>query len=193
MRLRGVAVALLGLLPACLSPRTETSRYYTLPEVAPAPASAVPVAAVGLGPLTFPPYLLRTELATRLGPERIAYSTNDRWAAPLEDLVTRAFAEELRVGLPARDVVRWPWALSSPPEVAVAVDLLRFEADGPGGATLEARWTVTAQGLAPRSGETRVHEEGAAGDAGGSVSALGRALGVLARDVSAAARAPAPR
>ncbi len=31
MRHRTAAVALLGLLPACLGPRTETSRYYTLP------------------------------------------------------------------------------------------------------------------------------------------------------------------
>jgi uncharacterized lipoprotein YmbA len=193
MTRRTLAVALLAVVTGCLSPRTETSRYYTLPDASPPPTAAAPVGSVGLGPVTFPPYLLRPELATRLGPERIAYASSDRWAGPLDELVVRALSEELRAGLPARAVTRWPWPLGAPPEVAVAVDLLAFEADAAGGASLAARWTVTRPGMAPVAGETRVREAGKAGDVAGSVSALGRALGVLARDVSAAARAPASR
>jgi uncharacterized protein len=193
MTRRTLAVALLAVVTGCLSPRTETSRYYTLPDASPPPTAAAPVASVGLGPVTFPPYLLRPELATRLGPERIGYASSDRWAGPLDELVVRALSEELRAGLPARAVTRWPWPLGAPPDVAVAVDLLAFEADAAGGASLAARWTVTRPGMAPVSGETRVREAANAGDVAGSVSALGRALGVLARDVSAAARAPASR
>jgi len=191
MRHRTVTVALLLLLPACLGPRTESSRYYTLPEAAQSPTAQAPATgapSLGLGPITLPPYLDRPELATRLGPERITYASNDRWAAPLEELLVRALAEDLRTGLPAREIVRWPWPLGSPPEVSASVDLLRFEADPAGGATLEARWVVTLRGGASVTGETRVREGGAPGDAAASVSALGRALGVLARDVAAAAR-----
>jgi uncharacterized lipoprotein YmbA len=190
---RTLAVALLALLTACLSPRTDTARYYTLPEAAAAAAAVAPGASVGLGPVTFPPYLLRPELATRLGPERIAYSSSDRWAGPLDELLVRALAEDLLASLPARVIVRWPWPLGTPPEVAVAVDLLAFEADAAGGASLAARWTVTRPGAPPFTGETRVREGGKAGDVAGSVSALGRALGVLAQDVSAAARTPVAR
>ncbi len=190
---RILAVALLAVVTGCLSPRTETSRYYTLPDASPPPTAAAPVASVGLGPVTFPPYLLRPELATRLGPERIAYAASDRWAGPLDELVLRALSEELRAGLPARAVTRWPWPLGAPPEVAVAVDLLAFEADAAGGASLDG----PLDGDAPRHGAGRRRdprrEDGKAGDVAGSVSALGRALGVLARDVSAAARAPASR
>jgi uncharacterized lipoprotein YmbA len=132
-------------------------------------------------------------MATRLGPEQIAYASSDRWAAPLDELVARALAENLRVGLPAGEVVRWPWRLGAPPDASASVDFLRFEADAAGGATLEARWTVTLRGQAPTTGETRVREGGATGDAGGSVAALGRALGVLARDIALAARAPGGR
>ncbi len=128
--------------------------------------------------MTLPPYLSRPEIATRLGPEQIAYATSDRWAAPLDELVARALAEDLRAGLPAGEVVRWPWPLGAPPDVSASVDLLRFEADADGGATLEARWTVTLRGRAPVTGETRVRERGAPGDTAGSVAALGRALGV---------------
>lgn len=190
---RTLAIALLAVVTGCLSPRTETSRYYTLPDASPPPAASSPVASVGLGPVTFPPYLLRPELATRLGPERITYAASDRWAGPLDELVLRALSEELRAGLPARAVVRWPWPLGAPPEVAVSVDLLAFEADAAGGASLEARWTVTRAALPPVQGETHAREAGKAGDVAGSVSALGRALGVLAQDVSAAARAPVSR
>ena len=190
MRHRTVAVALLGLLPGCLGPRTETSRYYTLPADRPAAvATAPPVTSLGLGPVTLPPYLSRPEFATRLGPERITFASSDRWAAPLDELVARALAENLRAWLPAQEVVRWPWPLGTPPEVSASVDFLRFEADADGGATLEARWTISARGRPPVPGATRVRESGAPGDAAGSVAALGRALGQLARDLAASARA----
>jgi len=196
MRQLAVAIVLLSLLPACLGPRTESSRYYTLPEAAQAPAAPAPPAgapSLGLGPITLPPYLARPELATRLGPERIAYAADDRWAAPLEDLLVRALAEGLRTGLPAREIVRWPWPLGSPPDVTVSVDLLRFEADAAGGVTLEARWTVTRRGGSALTGETRIREGAAPGDVAGSVAALGRALGALSRDIAAAGRGGAPR
>jgi uncharacterized lipoprotein YmbA len=196
MRHHLAAVLLAGMISACLGPRTDTSRYYTLPEASPGSAGAggaTAFASVGLGPVTLPPYLARPELATRLGPERIGYAGSDRWSAPLDELVPRALAEDLRASMPALSVVRWPWPLGTPPEVAVAVDFLRFEADAGGGATLQARWTVTPRDGKPRDGETRVREEGKPGDLAGSVAALGRALGALARDLSAAARTPASR
>jgi uncharacterized protein len=182
-----LAVIAVLLLPACLAPRTDASRYFTLPTVGP-PAAGTPVASLGLGPVTLPPYLSRPEVATRLGPEQIGYSSIDRWAAPLEDLAIQALGEDLRARLPARDVVRWPWPLGTPPDIAASVDFVRFEGDQAGGATIHARWTVTARGRSPVAGETRLHEPGAPGDVPGSVAALGRALGALAADLAGAAR-----
>jgi uncharacterized lipoprotein YmbA len=186
-------ILLAASIAACasLEPRPDRSRYYTLPPASAAATSAAPLASLGLGPVTLPPYVDRPEIATRVGAAEVAYGPDARWAAPLAEMVPRALAEDLRGRLPARDVIRWPWPLGSPPEVAVAVDLLRFEADAAGGATLEARWTVAVRGRAPATGETRVREAGPAGDAAASVAALGRALGALAADLAAAARAPA--
>jgi uncharacterized protein len=171
---------------ACLTPRTDASRYFTFPPAgAPAPGPAM--AAAGLGPVTLPPWLARPEVAVRVSPEEVAYAPDDRWAAPLEDLVAGALAEELRARLPAREILRWPWPLGAPPGVAVAVEFLRLEADAAGGATLEARWTVTPRGRPPVPGETRVREPGPKGDVPASVAALGRALGRLAADLATAA------
>jgi uncharacterized lipoprotein YmbA len=188
MRLAIAAVAAFSVLPGCLGPRVDASRYFTLPSAG-APSAGTPIASVGLGPVTLPPYLSRPEMATRVGPEQVAYAANDRWAAPLEELTVLALSEELRARLPAREVLRWPWPLGAPPELAATVEFLQFEADAAGGATLQARWTVTARGRPPVSGVTRLHEKGAPGDAPGSVAALGRALGALASDLAAAARA----
>jgi len=190
MRSPVALLAALSLLPACLGPRVDGSRYFTLP-TAGAPAAGAPVPTVGLGPVTLPAYLSRPEVAVRIGPEQLSYSSTDRWAAPLEDLVAAALGEELRAALPARDVVRWPWPLGAPPDVAASVEFLRFEGDAAGGATLQARWTVSAHGKPPVSGETRLHEGGTPGDVPGSVTALGRALERLAADLASAARASA--
>jgi hypothetical protein len=193
MRDRLAAVLLAATISACLGPRTETSRYYTLPEASPEPTAAAgaapvaPIASVGLGPVTLPPYLARPELATRLGPERIAYAGSDRWAAPLDELLVRALAEDLRASLPALSVVRWPWPLGTPPDLSVSVEFLRLEADAAGGATLEARWTLSPRGRPSVTGETRVREPGPKGDVPASVAALGRALGRLAADLAAGA------
>jgi uncharacterized protein len=188
MRSTIAALAAMLILPACLGPRVDASRYFTLP-AAGATAAGAPVASVGIGPVSLPPYLSRPEVATRLGPEQIAYSANDRWAAPLDELAVRALEEELRARLPAREVLRWPWPLGAPPAVAASVEFLRLEGDATGGATLQARWSVSRAGSAPVTGESRVHEAGAPGDVPGSVAALGRALGALAADLASAARA----
>ena len=204
-RLRSLLAPLLTLpLVACsLSPRPDTSRYFTLPEPAaeagaPAgrgapPATGLPQAAVptfGLGPVGWPAYLSRPEVATRVSATEVAYAGNDRWAGPLDELTLGVLATELRARVPARDVVHWPWPLASPPAVAATVEFVRFEADRSGGATLVARWTVTVPGGPPVSGETRASEPGTPGDVAGSVATQGRLIGRLADDLAAAARPP---
>jgi hypothetical protein len=182
-------VAAAVLLPGCLGPRPDASRYFTLPTPATSPAPGPGVASLGLGPVTLPPYVARLEIASRTGPDEIRYAASDRWAAPLDEMVARALAAEFRARVPAREVVRWPWPLQSPPEATVSVDFVRLEEDAAGGATLEALWTATVRGGPAVSGETRVKEPGVAGDTPGSVAGLGRALGRLAADVAGALRA----
>jgi uncharacterized lipoprotein YmbA len=183
-----LAAVALALLAGCLSPRPDTSRYFTLPSPATDPATGPGVASLGLGPVVLPPYVARLEIASRTGPDEIRYAASDRWAAPLDELVARALADELRSRVPAREVIRWPWALQAPPEAFVSVDFLRLEVDAAGGATLEARWTATVRGRPALSGETRVKEPGLAGDTPASVAALGRALGRLSAEVANALR-----
>jgi hypothetical protein len=181
-----------GADAAPATPRPPATSPAAAPEPRPAPAPAAAASSgarrtFGLGPVTLPPYLDRPEVVLRASPERVSVSSLDRWAAPLPELFRRALAEELRARLPAWQLVEWPWPRTPPPDLAVAVDVLRFEADTAGSAWLEARWTVRVGDGAPATGETRVVESAPAGDVAASVAALGRSLEALARDLAAAA------
>jgi hypothetical protein len=180
-----------GADAAPATPGAPATSPAAAPEPRPAPAPAASSGAqrtIGLGPVTLPPYLDRPEVVLRASPERISVSAGDRWAAPLPELFRRALAEELRARLPAWRLVEWPWPRTPPPDLAVAVDVLRFEADAAGKAWLEARWTVRVGDGAPATGETRVVESAPAGDVAASVAALGRSLEALARELAAAAQ-----
>ena len=183
------------------SPRSRScppasARGPTAPATSPSPPRGrpppgPPVASVGLGPVTLPPYLSRPEVATRIGPEEVAYAASDRWAAPLDELAVLALSEELRARLPAREVLRWPWPLGAPPEVAVSVVFLRFEADAAGGAHARrpAGPSRRAAG-APVTGETRHQRERGAGrraGLGGGAGEGARGAGVRPRRGCAAA------
>jgi len=180
----------LGAGACLLEPHPSTSRYYTLsPEVAPAEAGRATLPSFGLGPLTLPPYLDRSEVVTRVGRDQLSYSGNDRWAAPLPELLARTLAEDLRLLLPAGEVVAWPWSRSSPPDLSASVDFLRFEAESGGSVVLVARWTLQPGGGGPAlaTGETRFHEPSTTEDGAASAAALSRGLAAVARDVAQAA------
>ncbi len=196
-RSSGILLLLAAGAGGCLlGPRPDSARYYTLsPEAGPPAAARSTAPSLGLGPIAWPPYLDRLELATRLGPEQIGYSPAERWAAPLHEIFRSALAEDLRARVPAREVVFWPWSRSAPPDLAVSVQVLRFESEAAGAAVLDARWTLLggAGGPALASGETRFREVVSPADAAATVAALARGIGSLARDVATAVARLPPR
>ncbi|WP_242332928.1 MULTISPECIES: PqiC family protein [Anaeromyxobacter] len=185
-------VAPLALLAACLSlgPRPERTRYYLLEAEATSPSATRPALPVlGVGPVRLPAYLDRPELVTRAGPARVEVASVDRWAAPLDVLFTRVLAEDLRVAVPASEVLGWPWAVSAAPEWSVSVDVLRFDGEPDGTAVLEARWVVRRGGAVASQGVTTARERGAGAEVAATVAALSRTIGTLSRDVAAALEA----
>src|SRR5262249_51889108 len=138
-----VALVLAGSQSACLfRARADAYRYYTLaPSAEPAvrPASAL---TVGLGPVTLPGYLSRPGLVTRMGDTQVHYSEGDLWAEPLAKQFTRTLSEDLSRALGGARIVEYAWYPGSPIDVAVAVNVLAFEVDSTGAATLNAGWTL---------------------------------------------------
>ena len=52
-----------------------------------------------------PGALDRPQIARRLGPNQLEYAENERWAGPLDDMIRRVLAADLRPGCPAGTVL----------------------------------------------------------------------------------------
>jgi uncharacterized lipoprotein YmbA len=72
---------------------TPPTQFYLLPsptgvDTAP-PSSAVQRdLTLGVGPVTVPPYLDRTQIVTRASRAKLVLADFDQWAAPLQDTIT---------------------------------------------------------------------------------------------------------
>lgn len=186
-----VVVPLLLVPAACLGPQADPSSFFVLSPAAVSSTGSAPLAAtVGVGPISLPGYLERSEIAIRETEHRLTYAATDRWAEPLRDNLTRVFGRDLVRLLQPDHLAFHPWYASEGVEYGVAVDVTRFEADGDGASvTLEATWRVEVVGggaVLRRSSVIREESEGPGTEA--SVAALSRALARLAEDVALAVR-----
>jgi len=87
-----VAVALAGLLAACGS--SPENRYFMLSVSQPAGGPANNSAYVHVT-ARLPGVLNRQQMVVRSGPESVQIREFDRWAEPLEDMVSRILAEDV--------------------------------------------------------------------------------------------------
>ncbi len=174
------------LLPAA-SP--EPTKFYTLALSVPRPPSRQGIA-LGLGPISFPGYLDQPQLVRRLGDERVAYASSDRWAGPLRAQFERALALLLMTALDTDEVVTFPWWRSHRIDASVQVTLLAFEPDATGAARVEALWKVKRGQLDDvlETGSASIHEPIDPGGATATVAALDRALEQLAEAIAADVR-----
>ena len=186
-----VALVLATSQSACMFRASHDSyRYYTLAPAADPSEKLASGPTVGLGPVTLPGYLSRSSLVTRVDDTRVHYAEGDLWAEPLGKQFTRTLSENLSRALGGARIVDYAWYPSAPIDVAVAVNVLAFEVDSTGAATLNAGWALRD----PHSrqvgyeGQSAIVESaggppgGAAGDA--AVAALSRALAQLSREVA---------
>ena len=134
-----------GVLAGCSllrGPTVTPARFYVLtPTTAPQSGAATPV--VGLGPITFPGYLDRPELARRVDNNQIAYDDNARWAEPLKENFARVLATDLSRLLGSDHIVLFPWYRTTKLDYTVAIDVTRCETQADGNVALVAAWTVS--------------------------------------------------
>ena len=177
-----------------LAPRPDPSQFFVL-----TPSSQMATGetdgnlegiSLGLGPINFPAYLKRSQMVTRIGPNRVEFSETNRWAEPLETNFAHVLARNLKVLLETDEVAIYPWISSTRLDYEVKIDVLRFERDSEGNAELSARWTVkdgeANQLLTTRHSDLRQPAESSGID--GSVAALSRTAEDLSRDIADALR-----
>ena len=190
----------LFVLSGCLG-STPPTQFYLVPALT--GGDTVPPASAGqhdltlaVGPVTVPPYLDRPQIVTRTSRAKLALADFDQWAGPLADTIARVLSEDLALVIPTERVVHYPWPRNIDPDYQVTVDVLQFDR-GPGGeVVLVARW-----GLVDRDGKelvmrtSRISQAAGGADYEATVTAMGRALEVLAQDMATTLRSlakPAP-
>src|SRR5215475_13402832 len=188
-------VALLGL-SGCLG-STPPTQFYLVPsltssDTAPPASAGQRDLTLGVGPVTVPPYLDRPQLVTRTSRAKLALADFDQWAGPLPDTIARVLAGNLSLLIPTERVVLHPWPRTIDPDYQVTVEVLQFDR-GPGGeVVLAARWSLLDRdGKALVLRTARLSQAAGGADYEATVTAMGRTLEALARDMAATLRSMA--
>jgi uncharacterized lipoprotein YmbA len=150
-----------------------------------APASSV---RFGLGPITLPDYLLRTEIVTRRDGTRIVPSPTEHWSEPFDRAVERVLGIDLERALGAGRIAHYPWYRSDRPDVQIQIAFARCEREESGKVVLAARWTV--RGLDDEAKaierESRIERQAASAAGSSTALALSQALADLAAEIAQA-------
>lgn len=181
-----------------LKPQVDRSRFYVLTATASRAASAESRApndlTIGVGPIKFPDYLDRSQLVTRLGPNRVAFSDLARWAEPLDHNFSRVLIENLVRLLNTEEIVSLPSFVLLSLRYEVPIEVQRFEGDEEGNVELVARWAIRSRtaGKLVHTAESQITETGGP-ETEDVVAALSRAAAKLSEEIAAAIRQDSSR
>src|SRR6185503_15847379 len=149
MKLAAAIIAISISLGGCsaFAPRADPSSFYILGmqegvSVDKRPAGHKADFTVGMGPIEWPGYLDRQQIATRTSTNRLSYSENDRWAAPLAEIFGRVLGQNMSQLLNPVQVIQFPWQSKDPPDYQVRIEVLQFEGNSNQQAWLTAGWSV---------------------------------------------------
>lgn len=165
-------------------------RSYTLaPEPAPATTGADSPSVV-IGPISLPEPVDRLQIVRRVDGVRSEPSDGHRWAGALKNEMARRLASTLARERGLARVAATPQNSIARPDLAVPVDVLRFDADDFASVTLEALWSVRQDGRDIASGHFSRSEPVAARTHEALVVAHGRLVDALATEIAAAIPRP---
>ncbi len=137
------AALLVLLLAACA--HSPDPAFFAL-SVQPGAARQSPPLRVELRRPGLPAYLDRPHIVRRSTPERLDLGGDERWAAPLDEMVSTTLAEDLSQRLPGSVVFSDFGVISVPAEVRIEVQLFRFERMADGRTVLVADVAVQTNG-----------------------------------------------
>jgi uncharacterized lipoprotein YmbA len=200
MTTRAMALALVVVViffsGACsfLKAKHDPTRYFVLTPSAKPAATPVSVA-VGLDRVELPEYLVRPELVTRSAANQLQIAEYEVWGEPLRDGFKRTLRRDLEDELGGVNVVMAPFDPAARPELAVDVEVHRFERVAGEGAVLDAGWTLrdVKSGNVVARRDAHERQPSAAADAQPAVAALSRDVAALAAEIAVAVRDAAGR
>ena len=99
---------------------------------------------LGLGPISFPKYLDRPHIVTRISSHEIDLAEFHKWAEPLKENVANVLDENLSALLSTDRIVQYPWQRSNLPDYQLSLDVIQLDGKKHQEAMLKVRWTLVA-------------------------------------------------
>jgi len=134
------------LLSGCIGRKSPEVTYYsllTMEQLGGAEAvSSLPDVNLGIGPITIPDSLKRSQIATRQYGNQYGFDEFNRWAGMLEKDLTSVLGDNLGALLGVEKVGSFPWMHHFKPTYRIIVDVVRLDGALDGEAVLSARWAV---------------------------------------------------
>jgi uncharacterized lipoprotein YmbA len=164
------------------------SNYYLMSPVPPAqPAELAQSPNLGIGPVTLPDYLERTNIVTRESASRVRVAPDDKWAAPLEAHLAELMAENLRMRLGIDAVPVYPWPPATRVDLQLTMEVLEL-IHYQDSVHLAVRWRLLDGPSSAVVDRLSRFEEASGPEYDQVVDAMARALGRLADDIAATLR-----
>ena len=139
-----IMLCISGLLSACAS--TPPTHFYTLESQSHPPMAAstaiIKKRLIGIGPLSLPALLDRSQIVTRTDNNSVQMAEFDQWAAPLKDNVIAVLSKNLATLQPNAIVRAYPWGVYGNVDYRVIIDISRFDTQLGKSVNLEASWAI---------------------------------------------------
>ncbi|MCG8378091.1 MAG: PqiC family protein [Proteobacteria bacterium] len=148
---------------------------------------ADPGRVIGVGPISMPEYLARSQLVLRDMDSKVYVLKSHRWAEPLEKSFSRVLTAYLTHQEEVDRFILYPSRSWSDISHQLSMEVLRFDADKQGKVTLEVQWQWMdkANPRNGKSGTTRLSlEYGPPGDYAGMADTMSRLVEQLAGQFS---------
>jgi len=142
----------LGVVTVCMlnlwgCANTQPTHFYLLRAIASSTSSVMVETkksgvSLGLGPISFPKYLDRPHIVTRISSHEIDLAEFHKWAEPLKDNVANVLQENLSVLLSTDRIVPYPWNRLNLPDYKLSLDVIQLDGKKHQEAVLKVRWTL---------------------------------------------------
>jgi uncharacterized lipoprotein YmbA len=99
-------------------------------------------AAISVGPVELPDYVDRSQIVTRISPNKLSLAEFDQWAEPLKESFSRVLMENLSVLFCADPISLYPSRGPTAIDYRVEVEVIRIDGRLGEQATLVARWII---------------------------------------------------
>lgn len=177
-------VVLLGCCGLFACGSSPSTRFYILSEVAPATPAPTAAAAnqipIRVEPVAIAPELDRSEIVSRIGPNRVHVAGSDRWAAPLPEQIRQVLSDDLSARLPPASVADPNEPNTKDSRRSLTIAISEFYSDDICAVTLRASWSLSNPQAASQHGTEHVRVPPSVPCGGEQAAAMSRALGALA-------------